>query len=454
MSHIRNYILIFWFLGGLAQELPSQNGAFFTFPNKDGFTFIDANYEFFTSDGIHFTRREHGYRLDEYRFRYVSSEYGPFFVSTGGGRVLEFRNDSLRRIDNSFEFKSRYGAFVFTKGDTIYSLGGSGQFNNQNNLIYFTPKLKEWLMEYRYSYRSDNNNLDFGQYDSTSDRVYFTLAEESPIKGMAHSEVLGAMPSRVYSYDFGSRSMEAIADLSSLLGTFFPNPTIPRLRAFHDYSYPLIYNGKELWTFDLSKGEAYRHTDADFSTLLQFEDILSYNPDTNDFLLAHNLSIDPHFLVIDESILLGHTYETYSLPKPDTFSWLWFLIGLPALAFVIVRKREINVFDQLSGVERSLRQRLSEEDYKVYELIKSAYPQGVEYPDLQSSFERELSYESRIKKLRTTIVTIDQTLQTLLGRRGRSVFSIEKGKEDKRVKVIRLVNEKDSRWVSVFKRNG
>ena len=117
------------------------------------------------------------------------------------------------------------------------------------------------------------------------------------------------------------------------------------------------------------------------------------------------------------------------------------------------RKRELQLIEQLSAIERGLKQRLSEEDYKIYEMIKIAYPQGVEYPDLQSSFERELSYESRIKKLRSSIVTVDETIQSLLGRRGRSVFSIHKGKEDKRVKVIRLLNEKDSKWVSVFKRN-
>lgn len=59
---------------------------------------------------------------------------------------------------------------------------------------------------------------------------------------------------------------------------------------------------------------------------------------------------------------------------------------------------------------------------------------------LQNSFERDLSYESRIKKLRTTIKNIDDTIQEMLKIKD-SVFEIEKGKEDKRVKVIRLKNQ-------------
>lgn len=92
----------------------------------------------------------------------------------------------------------------------------------------------------------------------------------------------------------------------------------------------------------------------------------------------------------------------------------------------------------MNNIEPELRKKLSSEEYKIYEIIKEAYPNGVEYPDLQAAFERELSYESRIKKLRTTLVSIDQIIQKLLNRKGKSVFTITKGKEDKRVKVIRF----------------
>jgi hypothetical protein len=65
----------------------------------------------------------------------------------------------------------------------------------------------------------------------------------------------------------------------------------------------------------------------------------------------------------------------------------------------------------------------------------------VDYPELQNSFERDLSYESRIKKLRTTVKTLDDTIKATLKLKS-SVFEIEKGKEDKRVKVIRLKDQR------------
>jgi hypothetical protein len=80
------------------------------------------------------------------------------------------------------------------------------------------------------------------------------------------------------------------------------------------------------------------------------------------------------------------------------------------------------------------------EDFNVLQIIIDAYPNFADYPELQNSFERDLSYESRIKKLRTTVKTLDDTIKATLKLKS-SVFEIEKGKEDKRVKVIRLKDQ-------------
>ena len=450
MSHIKDYILLFFFFGSFAQDLPTSNGPYIVFPKDDGFMFIEQGFEYFTSDGVSFEKRPHQYNLESYRFEHVATTSGPFFVSSGGGTVLRYQNDSLFRIDRSFEFQSRYGAYLFSKADTIYSLGGGGQFTNQNNLIYFTPKIREWLMEYRYDYRSEDNDLPLGQYDSLQQKLYFTLNPVKSIDGPAKFEVQGAIPTDVYSYDFKSKTISQTGSLKSILTSFFPEPTDPKARVFSDYTLPILYHGKEFWTFDFSKNRAFRHVDADLSTILQFEEILSYNPITNDFLLGHNLGISPRFLIVDESVLLGRTYTEYEISSPSKMPWQAWLFIIPLLGSLFIRRREVDVIERLPLIEKNLRQRLSEEDYRIYETIKNAYPEGVEYPDLQSSFERELSYESRIKKLRSTISLIDDELQLLLRRKGKTVFSIYKGKEDKRVKVIKIINDRDLKWTNIL----
>ena len=408
------------------------------FPEEKGFRFIDQENDYYTENGVDFVVKPHDYRLEDYRLRQVQHPNRILFTAVGGGLVYEFKDDKLQRLDNSFSFKSRFSSFNFTKGDTIVSVSGSGEFNVQNNIIYFTENIKEWLVETRIPYISEANNIPIGQYDTETNKVFFNLPKPKVIDGKARFEVQTCFPSLVYSYDFRSKAFEAEFDLSELFKEFFPNQLEPRLKEFHLYNNPILYNTEEIWSFDFQAGMAYRHVDANRNTLIQYSKILSYNQKTNDFLLVYGEKDEAKYLVMDETFLLGQTYETYPL-KQVSAGWPIYLYFLPLLFVpLLIRRKKVSLIEGIESVETNLKRSLSSEDFRIYELIKEAYPKGVEYPDLQSAFERDLSYESRIKKLRTTIASIDELIQSLLGRKGKSVFLITKGKEDKRVKVIRI----------------
>ena len=142
-------------------------------------------------------------------------------------------------------------------------------------------------------------------------------------------------------------------------------------------------------------------------------------------------------MVINEAGLLGTEYEIIKLERANAFPWWLFLLIVPLGVFVFLKRKGVPLVESLDRVTPQLKRVLSEEDFKIFQIIREHYPNGVEYPDLQSSFERELSYESRIKKLRNTIAHIDETAQSIIGKYS-SIFDITKGKEDKRVKVIRV----------------
>jgi hypothetical protein len=105
------------------------------------------------------------------------------------------------------------------------------------------------------------------------------------------------------------------------------------------------------------------------------------------------------------------------------------------VAFVTAKK--VLLVDAVLQQKKRIKAQLSNEDYLIFNRILESYPEFIDYPELQNAYERDLSYESRIKKLRTTIATIDDVIQKTLRLRS-SVLDIEKGKEDKRVKVVRL----------------
>jgi hypothetical protein len=81
------------------------------------------------------------------------NEYLPFsiknktyLVHEGCGVVLEYRNDSIVRIDNSFLHKNQFDAASFVYNDEIYFFGGYGLFTHKNILTKYDFKMREWVL--------------------------------------------------------------------------------------------------------------------------------------------------------------------------------------------------------------------------------------------------------------------------------------------------------------------
>ena len=435
------FLFCFQTIVAVSQQIPGFNGKFVVFPEQDGFRFIDKDFSYFTSDAKSFNFRAHNFDISTLRLSYLYYADKIRLLGAGGGVVYEYQNDTLYRIDKSFEFQSRFNAFNFVRGDSIISIGGSGEFNVQNNIIYFTDTSLEWLVDSRFDYRESDHRLSFGQYDPISNKVFFSLDKPSKgIHGKSKREVQTVYPEQIYNYHFKTKELNISYDLNSLFESYFFPYERTGLRSFTNYRLPMLISDSEIFSFDFIKGLAYRHINADVNVLLQYSAILAYNPTTSDFLLSYGRDVDPHFLVINEAELLGTEYEVIKLKPANAFPWWLSVLILPLGIFVFMKRRSVPLVESLDRITPQLRRVLSEEDFKIFEIIRENYPNGVEYPDLQSSFERELSYESRIKKLRNTIAHIDETAQSIIGKSS-SVFDITKGKEDKRVKVIRVKDD-------------
>lgn len=111
------------------------------------------------------------------------SEYLPFEIGTktylvhkGCGPVLEYRNDSIVRVDGSFLHKNQYGSIPFEHNKEIYLFGGYGLFVFKNIITKYDFKSGEWNQiqtlglikpEPRtdaYAYRDSNNLYLFGGF--------------------------------------------------------------------------------------------------------------------------------------------------------------------------------------------------------------------------------------------------------------------------------------------------
>ena len=98
-----------------------------------------------------------------------------YLVHSGCGPVLEFRNDSLVRIDNSYLHNNQFGSTPFIYNNQIHYFGGYGLFTYKNIITRFDFKNGEWNQEQTYgeefpearccevfSYRKNNQLYIFG----------------------------------------------------------------------------------------------------------------------------------------------------------------------------------------------------------------------------------------------------------------------------------------------------
>jgi len=68
-----------------------------------------------------------------------------YLVHQGCGPVLEFRNDSIVRINDSYLQRNQFGAVYFVYKNEIYFFGGYGLFTTKNILTKYIFKTKDWV---------------------------------------------------------------------------------------------------------------------------------------------------------------------------------------------------------------------------------------------------------------------------------------------------------------------
>ena len=410
------------------------------FPEGEGFTIITKDSVYHTLNGKDFTARRHYFAEDIYRFDLVpSNDPEKFFIANGGGLVLKYENDTLQRVDQSYRWRSRYNSLVAATNDTIYLFGGYGEFTFYNDLLRFDESTREWVELPVQEPRPSRMSNSIGYLDLDNRSIYVGFGSDSryvdkrstyrPFYNIGRFDLDGE-----YYETLGS--MEFIQEFQNDIGVKYWS-------SFSYYKLPVFYSNRFLFTFDFKNGQAQLHDEADYSTIEQFSEILAYNPNSNKFLLGGDLAGRPRYLVVNELDLLGRHYTVFDMKKEEAQFNKYFigiaLLVLVSLLFLFSGKKQ-QLIDFINQNQKRIKLQLSDEDFNVLRIIIDAYPNFVDYPELQNSFERDLSYESRIKKLRTTIKTIDDTVQSTLKIKG-SVFEIEKGKEDKRVKVIRLKHQ-------------
>ena len=85
-----------------------------------------------------------------------------------------------------------------------------------------------------------------------------------------------------------------------------------------------------------------------------------------------------------------------------------------------------------------LSEMLPKAEYDILVLIVKQHPAPTPYPDILNYFEPNLTYESRIKKLRVALDNLNDSMKKIYGSHKQYVVS-QKNKDDRRVKEVKYV---------------
>lgn len=124
---------------------------------------------------------------------YINSSH--YFIDQKGGYVFESLNDTLKRIDNSFQHKMQIKSSIYSKNDTIFRQGGYGFWNTRHQLTYFDFNNREW--ELIQSKNVGPRKYDHFQVLKGNKSIFFGGFKSQETIGVRHSKSLN-----VYEFDY------------------------------------------------------------------------------------------------------------------------------------------------------------------------------------------------------------------------------------------------------------
>lgn len=131
-----------------SQQIPKSENICFFKDTKSGLPITIINdslvYKGALKNPTILKHTEYPESLSKYNYHFIINKH-TYLVHDGCGVVLEYRNDSIVRIDNSFLQKNQYRALPFVYDNKICLFGGYGLFTNKNIITHYSFKSNEWF---------------------------------------------------------------------------------------------------------------------------------------------------------------------------------------------------------------------------------------------------------------------------------------------------------------------
>ena len=438
-------ILMFWLLPIFcnAQKL-EFNGEFLLFreaKTKQPVLIVNDSlvYKGFAMKRIAFKHTEYPAKLQEYKFFNIAAK--TYLVHDGCGPVLEYRNDSIVRIDNSFLHQNQYKASHFIYNKEIYFFGGYGLFTTKNILTKFDFKTREWLevqtignekIESRadaFSYLKENNLYIFG--GTTKDLNH--IPEKKTIENFIWRLYLPKM--QWYCEGIYNPILQSI------------NPTNNNLSNGN-----LLYISTTYFEINPSKNKIYKFEQK------YFPNIQYYYIDENKVIGCFQNNYVKYFDVLNISDLQGKLKATYTFITPLKQNSIlkiaisFFMLILIIVLIMFFRKSIINILKPFNGIIYIEKKQIfvckrktvlfEDQEKIILNYLLNHLNQFISLNELNQLFERNNQFETisaTVKRREQAVSSLLTKISKITGIEENKLLLERKNSEDKRIKDVLLL---------------
>lgn len=352
------------------------------------------------------------------------------FVIDGCGMVFALENDTIRRIDNSYDQKNQFHSALYEYKGQVFMFGGYGLFEVKNTHTFFDNEANEWFQVFRNSKECPSARSSTYFINEPSALYILGGVEQRFAQNRIHCDI--------WRYQHDSKSWKMLGELNS----DFVKRT--RMRGFvQNKDYRIFHSNNKLTLVDVAKNKYYSYVSSRYFTFYH----MIADKDMKRILVAAHPSVSSDQLTLQvkslDEILEGRPVEYY-LYKPislfkqvshDTYLWISILFNL-GFFFLIFYLRRITKTTWYRPKKPILtRADFSEMEWVVLKLIQDK--EELELSALNDFFDEPgLSHET-LKKRRESFVKALRIKLALLTRRDvETLLPESKHPLDKRMKII------------------
>ena len=357
------------------------------------------------------------------------------FVMDGCGVVFALHNDTIRRIDHSYDQKNQFNSALYEYRGQVFMFGGYGLFEVKNTHTFYDNEANEWFQVFRNTKECPSERAS----------AYY-------LKDRSSLYILGGAQQRfserkicndIWHFDMKRRTWKLLGELNA----DFVKRT--RTRGFVQHKdYHIFHSDNKLTLVDINKNKYYSYVSSRYFTYYR----MLPDAQMKHILIGVHPSISSDWLTLKVkplgSVLEGRPQEYY-LYKPisifkqvslATYLWISILLNL-TFFFLVFYIRRISKTTWYRPKKPVLyRSDFSELEWCILQLIQER--QELELSALNDFFDEPgLSHETLKKRRESFVKSLRIKLALLTRRDVETLLPESKHPLDKRMKIITWTKE-------------